>query len=86
MNNVNNKGPSLCKNCKYRFRRVFIPLDPDDYVDEDGDSILRGEDNIIITNVCLLSGMDIDREVTVECNHFKEKIDEKDTVPFFKHL
>lgn len=86
MNNANNKGSSLCKTCKYRFRRVFIPLDPDDYVDEDGESILRGEDNIIITNICLLSGMDLDREVTVECNHYKEKKDEKDSVPFFKHL
>ncbi len=80
------KGSSLCKECKYRFRRVFMPSQSEEYVDEDGNNILASEDSIIITNVCLLSGMDIEDEVTVECNHFKEKAHKDDTVPFFKHL
>ena len=73
------EGSSLCKMCRYKFRRVFIPLNPKDYLDDDGNSVLSGEDNIIITNVCLLSGMDINTEITVECNHFKEKKDKKDS-------
>ena len=81
-----NQG-NLCKNCKYRFRRVFIPLHPEEYEDADGNSVLAGEDNIIITNQCLLTGMDIDGEATVECSRFERLNKEKsDDFSFFKHL
>ena len=33
------KGKSLCKECKYRFRRVFIPSKSEEYEDEDGNII-----------------------------------------------
>jgi hypothetical protein len=63
-----------------------MPSTSEEYVDEDGNNIVASEDSIIITNVCLLSGMDIEDETTVECNHFKEKIHKTDAVPFLKHL
>jgi hypothetical protein len=83
---IENQG-NLCKNCRYRFRRVFIPLHPEEYEDAEGNSVLVGEDSIIISNQCLLTNMDIDKEATVECSHF-ESIDKnkKENFPLLKHL
>ena len=67
-----NKNGNLCKTCKYRFRRVFIPTHPEEYVDADGNTMVAGENNIIISNQCLLTEMDIDWEATVECSHFEQ--------------
>ena len=78
------QGKSLCKECKHKFRRVFIPLNPEDYTDEDGNRVLTQDDNIMILNTCLISNMDVDGEVTVECDHFEQR-KEKDSFPFFKH-
>ena len=49
MNENQNLNNNLCKTCKYKFRRVFMPLKPELYEDEDGNPILSNEDNIIIT-------------------------------------
>jgi hypothetical protein len=75
MNNDTNLTNSLCKECKYRFRRVFIPLKPEEYVDEEGKSVLPNDsdEHIIITNHCLISDMDIDGEITIECSHYKRR-------------
>jgi hypothetical protein len=84
--NLNN---NLCKNCKHRFRRVFIPLKPESYVDEEGNRVLANDENIIITNQCLVSAMDLDGDVTVECDSYErraEKHNNNKPTPFFKHL
>lgn len=80
-----NQSKSLCKNCHHRFRRVFIPLRTEEYVDDAGDPISTDEDNILIINTCLISSMDIESEETVECSHYKQK-QERDQFPFFKHI
>lgn len=66
---------SICKNCKHRFRRVFIPLKPEEYVTENGDAAMTGEDNIVIYNQCLITDMDMDSDETIECSHFEEKLE-----------
>jgi hypothetical protein len=76
---------SLCKDCKHKFRRVFIPLRPEEYADDDGNHVTVGEDNIFIVNTCLISNMDVDGESTVECDHYEQK-QENGRFPFFKHL
>jgi hypothetical protein len=55
---------SLCKNCVYRFRRIFIPAE----IDADDDSV-------IIMLHCLISNMDIAGEETIDCSNFKEVLD-----------
>ncbi len=83
---IENQG-NLCKNCRYRFRRVFIPLNPEEYEDAEGNSVLVGDDNIIISNQCLLTNMDINREATVECSHFEPiNKNKKEGFPLLKHL
>ena len=87
MNENQNLNNNLCKTCKYKFRRVFMPLKPEMYEDEDGNPILSNEDNIIITNQCLLTSMDLDGEITIECDSYKSREDRnKESVTFFKHL
>lgn len=71
------ENQSLCKTCSNRFRRLFIPLKPEEYVDENGESTLASEDNIIIINLCLATGIDIDNECTIECNYFEDKVEKK---------
>jgi len=82
--NLNN---NLCKTCKYRFRRVFMPLRPEEYLDEDGNRVLENDENIIITNQCLLTGMDLDGDITIECDSYRSR-DEKEheSITFFKYL
>jgi len=85
------KGKSICKDCAYRFRRCFIPTSLEDYVDEDGNALFSDNDNIVVLNLCLISNMDIDREITIDCNHYKNKdeVDNEDiikSIPFFRHL
>ena len=75
---------SLCKNCKYRIRRVFIPLDPSDYIDIKDQNAISDEENIVIMNHCLLLDMSIDLETTIECSHFV-KADKGNEVELFKH-
>ena len=87
MNENINHNNNLCKTCKYKFRRVFMPLKPEMYEDEDGNPILSNEDNIIITNQCLLTSMDLDGEITIDCDSYKNREDRnKESVTFFKYL
>jgi hypothetical protein len=81
-----NTGHNICKECKYRLRRVFIPLNPDKYLDEDGDRMLSNDDNILIMCHCLVLGMDIDEEDTIECSHFSRKSEIKEDFPFLKNF
>ena len=76
---------SLCKNCKYRFRRVFIPLLAEKYEDDDGNVVVTNGENILISNQCLLTGMDIDAEATIECSKFLPDKNEPENVPFFRY-
>lgn len=78
-----NQG-NLCKNCKYRFRRVFIPMRSEKYEDDEGNIVTTNEENIIISNQCLIVDIDIDGESTVDCSHF-EPID-KGNSPLLKYL
>jgi len=85
MNNNNITPKSLCKNCKFRFRRVFIPSDPDEFIDENGNSVLSDDnENIIIMNMCLIADMDLDLDSTIECTHYAPKEEKK--LPFFKNI
>lgn len=87
MNKSKNKGTSLCKDCRFRFRRAFIITDPEDYFGDDEEINIEGDDNVIvITNICLLAGIDIDKDITFECNQYKPKTEDDEVVPFFKHL
>ena len=82
-----NLGNNLCKDCKYRFRRVFMPLRPEEYVDEDGNRVLANEENIIITNQCLLTSLELDGDITIECDSYKSRNEtERIPITFFKHL
>ncbi len=80
-----NVSRSLCKECHYRFRRVFIPTKPEEYFDAEDQSILSSEDNIIIVNQCVLTGMDITGEETIECARFARQNKEK-PISLFEHL
>jgi hypothetical protein len=71
---VNN---SICKSCRHRFRRVFIPLNPEEYFNEADGSTLTAEDNIIIYNQCLITDMDMDNDETIECSAYEKKEDSK---------
>jgi len=76
---------SLCKRCKYRLRRVFIPLDSSEYINMENDvENLNNEENIIILNHCLLLDMSIDMETTIECSHFIAKENDNE-IKLFKH-
>lgn len=81
-----NVNTDQCKTCAFRFRRVFVPSIMEEFIDDEGNSLDMGEDNIIIMNVCLLTGMDISGECTIECGHFKEKqvANIQDFIPLFK--
>lgn len=64
---------SICKTCKNRFRRVFIPLNPEEYFAEvDGSEMPEG-DNIIIYNQCLITDMDLDNDETIECSAYEKR-------------
>jgi len=82
---MSHQNKSLCKSCKHKFRRVFIPLRSEEYVDDEGNPISPEEDNILIINSCLISGMDIEGEETIECDHHTSK-QEDAQFPFFKHI
>jgi len=78
---------NLCKKCAFRFRRVFSPGKMEEYTDEEGNLVVAGEDNIVIINTCILTGMDIESESTIECSHFKPKSKGVDNdINLFKHI
>jgi len=77
---------NLCKRCKNRFRRVFIPLKPEQYVDENGSPVFdNNKDNVVIMNMCLVATMDVESEATVECDHFIPKAVENE-LTFFSNI
>jgi hypothetical protein len=48
--------------------------------------VTSGED-IVISNQCLITDMDIDGESTVDCSHFEPiNKNEKEDFPLLKHL
>lgn len=79
---------NLCKKCQHRFRRVFIPLDPEQYVDDEGKKVFSSkEENIVIMNTCLIAGVDIESEITLECEHFEPRKESTENgIGLFKHL
>lgn len=86
MNTNHDISKSLCKTCEFRFRRVFMPLNPEDFIIEgenDEEEVVEG-DNIVIMNMCLAADMDLELDSTIECTHYKPIADKK--VQFFKHI
>lgn len=82
---IENVNSSLCKDCKFRFRCIIIPSDPDKYIDENGESLLDSKDEtILIVITCLISGMELNDDAIIECNKFCKN--DSDIVPFFKHF
>jgi hypothetical protein len=63
---------SICKDCKHRFRRVFLPLKNEM---EEIKPMVIDDENVLIIQTCLISGLDLEAEVTIECNYFEPKID-----------
>jgi hypothetical protein len=78
----------LCKDCRWRFKRVFIPTNPDEFEDEEGNKLLEdfnGKTDSIVINICLLSEMDLDMDITTECSHYTPWGKEKEDISIFKH-
>jgi len=78
----------LCKDCIWRFRRVFIPTNPEEFEDEDGNKLLEdfdGKTDSIVINTCILSEMDLDMDITTECSHHTPLNKEKEDISIFKH-
>jgi hypothetical protein len=75
---------SICKTCKHRFRRVFIPSNMQNFLDlDEEDTSEEGEENVIIMTMCLASDMDLDLDATIECTHYESKMEA--TTSLFKH-
>jgi len=78
----------LCKDCRWRFKRVFIPTMPDEFEDDEGNKLLEGFDgktDSIVINICILSEMDLDMDITTECSHYTPLNKEKEDISIFKH-
>ena len=80
----------LCKDCKWRFERVFIPTRPEEFEDDEGNKLLEGydgESDTVIINLCILSELDLDADITIKCNNYEKKGDdeEEDVVSLFRH-
>ena len=83
------KESNLCKDCVFRFRRIFIPRNPEHFVDEDGMQLLEDDESIVIMNMCLVSDMDLDMDSTVDCTHYRcndDNIDVCEKISIFRHL
>jgi hypothetical protein len=70
---------NLCANCAYRFRRVFWTKDLDRYEDvsnitavpvEEGETA-NPENQLAIMVICLMSDIDIESDLTMDCSHFR---------------
>ena len=84
MGDAHTTPTSLCKQCKFRFRRVFIPCTQEKFEDEQGNEVDINDQSILIMNLCLASDMDLDMDSTIECSHFQSK-DADAAISFFKH-
>ena len=87
-NTALNGSDNICKDCVFRFRRIFIPRNPEHFNDEDGLEFLEGEENIVIMNMCVVSDMDLELDSTVDCTHYscRDEIEVCDKISIFKHL
>lgn len=74
---------SICKNCKNRFRRVFIPSNLQKFFDLDEEIISEAGEDVVIMTMCLASDMDLDTDETIECTHFVPKTPD---TGLFKHI
>ncbi len=63
-----------------------MPSGLEEYTDGDGNAVDSSDENIIIMNMCLLTGMDLDGEITIECCHFVDRNDDNRPIPFFRGL
>lgn len=64
-----------------------MPLKTDMYVDDNGQPLLNDDDeNIFIINSCVISGLDLDEEVTTECSHFEPREESSHGKGLFKQL
>jgi hypothetical protein len=63
----------LCRSCKWEFKRAFIPAHPEEFEDENGNKIKDslGGVGIALLRVCILSELDLDMDITVECSHYE---------------
>lgn len=77
---------SLCRECNHRFRKVFMPTKSEELEDCNGEITVINDENVLIIQICLISGIDIDGDVTIECNYFesKEEIEEKEDINIFR--
>ena len=89
MNNQSyNNNQNICKDCIFRFRRLFIPINPENFVDEEDIQFLEGDESIVIMNTCIVSDMDLGLDSTIDCTHYKCKNETSvsDKISIFKHL
>lgn len=79
----------LCKDCKWRFERIFIPTRPEEFEDENGNNLFEsydGKSDTLVVNICLLSELELDTDITIECSHYKKMEGaEKEIISLFKH-
>lgn len=79
----------LCKDCKWRFERVFIPTRPEEFEDDEGNKLLEsynGETDTLVINLCILSELDLDVDITTKCSHYKKRKDgEGEAISLFRH-
>ena len=75
--NITTSNENLCKNCKYRHRRVFLLINPNEYLDEDDEKPFEDKKDpvVMISNFCLITGLEISGEITIECSNYEEKND-----------
>jgi hypothetical protein len=57
-------------------------------VDDEGKKVFSSkEENIVIMNTCLVAGVDIESEITLECEHFEPRKESTENgIGLFKHL
>jgi len=64
-----------------------MPSGSEEYTDAEGNEAALSDENIIIMNSCLLNGMDLEGEITIDCGHYiNENDSDKCTIPFFKNI
>ena len=80
------KGPSLCKTCTHRFRRVFVPTELQDYVDDEGNPVFKDNQTIVVLNWCIPGGIDVNDEITLDCNHYRSINEDINKHPFFTRI
>jgi len=77
---------SLCKECKHRFRKVFMSTQIEELEDSNGQMTVIDDENVLIIQTCLISGIDLESDITIECNHFvsRDEPEKREDVNIFK--